>query len=177
MGELLDAVNAIRVRAYSSDRTVRATVTRRTDTRVAFSPSARDLHDEPNLASRISEAVEAAWIDGRKEMEDLLRRRNIGIGTAAAKLDRSQTDTLFAKTRAIRAVGESDRGHVAACVVGEGRLRIRFHGNAVRRTDLPTETLEAEVNQAIRRARAKWGRELMRVYHEVAPPAHRPRES
>ena len=57
----------------------------------------------------------------------------------------------------------SSRGLVDAYVIGNAELFIVVNKNAVRDTNVPTETLELDLNEAIQHAHATWSASVMRI--------------
>jgi DNA-binding protein YbaB len=162
MGKLLDALDNLRVETPSPNGFVQATVTRQGGTKVTIDPRARRECDEDTLAEEIESAICKAWGSMQDEINHLVGREPNGNKYAKHK-DKEAIDEMRKKIEGIEAKATSKRKYVEAWVSGKGEIFLSIASNIVRRTDIPTVTIELEVNEAVADARLKWLRSVKSV--------------
>ncbi|MFD0558690.1 hypothetical protein FB566_4643 [Stackebrandtia endophytica] len=160
----------------SSTRFVTVTMSASEGLHIGLSGRGRDRHDETSLAAEIEQTVTAAeeqYFTTLAELtEQLARERGIS--------GRPRPSTPLSEPPGVDELmghAVSGGGHVEVVALVGRVLFITFHRNAVRRPDLPTSALEAEVNEAIgaaRRELAATGRQLRIAMRRQATPTSSP---
>ena len=162
------SINAITTEVNSPLRTVRVSVTRQNETYVTFLPGARKTRDPYTIAEEIEGAVLQAWSEAKEADREL--RQQLGF-TVRDPVDPDTAPRWWHEFRdevwALEVTATSSRKLVDATMDGEGHLFVEFRSNATIRTDVSTETLEMEVNEAIRQARAALMQQVKKVHRKL----------
>lgn len=170
MGEFIDAMDAVSVEVESPSRAVRVTVSRMDDTKIHINRGARETMSDLQLEDEIAYTVQNAWTAIKAKIDNLLRA--LGKDYSKRAMTRRQaprTEKMRGEMSQVVAVARSSREFVAARMSGRGELRLKFRNNALTRTDLATETLQQEIEDAIRRAKFEWSRQIKALYTQYRP--------
>ena len=114
------------------------------------------VRDEELLAEEVEDTIKQLWQKYRARLPPVPDHYRIVHG-------RHWHENYLDKVSRIYSEAVSEEGLVQVELYGDGELLVTFHSNSVRRTDIPKQSLIAQLNEAYRSASRKYSKQLSEI--------------